>query len=177
MIVERTAGEVSPRCHDEQANLLALNMVNDIVTGDKSLEEARACYAKEFLDYRRKEPTLYVESCVSGLAMGRLPTPIAPYCRKSISSVPPRRASPGRRGKPLRSTAGVSALVAADGRAKAPSVIPTFWLSRPLLNRRPAPSTHRDPSDAFPVPFGSAPGWWCIWVEATDSGIVPTAPR
>ena len=43
VIVERTAGEVSPRCHDEQPNLLALNMVNDIVTGDKSLEEARAC--------------------------------------------------------------------------------------------------------------------------------------
>src|SRR5918998_1970153 len=36
VVVERTAGEVSARCHDEQANLLALNLVHDIVTGQKS---------------------------------------------------------------------------------------------------------------------------------------------
>ena len=32
VVVERTAGEVSARCHDEQANLLALNLMHDIVT-------------------------------------------------------------------------------------------------------------------------------------------------
>jgi hypothetical protein len=55
LIVERTAGEVSARCHDEEANSLALNLMHDIVTGAKSVEEARAYYAKEFADYRRKE--------------------------------------------------------------------------------------------------------------------------
>jgi hypothetical protein len=33
VIAERTAGEVSARCHDEQANFLALNLMDDIVTG------------------------------------------------------------------------------------------------------------------------------------------------
>lgn len=61
VIVERTAGEVSARCHDEQANFLALNLMHDIVTDEKSVEEARAYYAKEFADYRRKKPTPYMQ--------------------------------------------------------------------------------------------------------------------
>jgi hypothetical protein len=61
VIVERTAGEVSARCHDEQANLLALNLMHDIVTGKKTAQEAREYYAKEFADYRRKKPTPYME--------------------------------------------------------------------------------------------------------------------
>lgn len=58
---ERTAGEVSARCHDEQANFLALNLMHDIVTGAKTVEEARAYYTKEFADFRRKQPTPYME--------------------------------------------------------------------------------------------------------------------
>ena len=61
VVVERTAGEVSARCHDEEANNLAFNLVHDIVTGAKSVEEARDYYAKEFIDYRRKKPTPYME--------------------------------------------------------------------------------------------------------------------
>jgi len=61
VIVERTAGEVSARCHDEQANFLALNLMHDIVTGKKNVQEARDYYAKEFVDYRRKKPTPYME--------------------------------------------------------------------------------------------------------------------
>lgn len=61
VIVERTAGEVSARCHDEQANYLALNLMHDIVTGKRTVEDARRYYAKEFLDFRRKKPTPYME--------------------------------------------------------------------------------------------------------------------
>jgi hypothetical protein len=61
VVVERTAGEVSARCHDEQANLLALNLMHEIVSGQKSVGEARAYYAQEFLNYRRREPTPYME--------------------------------------------------------------------------------------------------------------------
>lgn len=61
VIVERTAGEVSARCHDEQANFLALNLMHDIVSGAKSVKQAREYYAKEFADYRRKKPTPYME--------------------------------------------------------------------------------------------------------------------
>jgi len=61
VMVERTTGEVSARCHDEQANSLALNLMHDIVTGEKTVDEARAYYGKEFLDARRKQPTPYME--------------------------------------------------------------------------------------------------------------------
>ncbi|HEY0879473.1 MAG TPA: hypothetical protein VGE10_13580 [Zeimonas sp.] len=61
VIVERTVGEVSARCHDEEANRLALNLMHDIVAGAKSVDEARAYYAKEFADYRRRLPTPYMD--------------------------------------------------------------------------------------------------------------------
>jgi len=61
VVVERTAGEVSARCHDEEANNLALNLMHDIVSGTKSVDEARAYYAKEFLDFRRGKPTPYMD--------------------------------------------------------------------------------------------------------------------
>jgi hypothetical protein len=61
VIAERTAGEVSARCHDEQANNLALNLMHDIVTGARTADEARAYYAREFADYRRKLPTPYMD--------------------------------------------------------------------------------------------------------------------
>ncbi|KAE8764725.1 hypothetical protein [Georgenia thermotolerans] len=61
VVVDRTRGEVSARCHDEEANNLALNLMHDIVSGERTAEEARAYYAKEFADYRRGEPTPYME--------------------------------------------------------------------------------------------------------------------
>lgn len=61
VIVERTVGEVSARCHDEQANSLALNLMHEIVIGAKNADEAKAYYAKEFLDARRKLPTPYMD--------------------------------------------------------------------------------------------------------------------
>lgn len=61
VVVERTAGEVSARCHDEEANKLALNLMHDIVQGLKTVAEARHYYAKEFLDFRRGKPTPYME--------------------------------------------------------------------------------------------------------------------
>lgn len=70
VVVERTAGEVSARCHDEEANFLALNLVNDIVTGRKSVDEARAYYAEEFLNARREQPTPYMEGLRFGPPIG-----------------------------------------------------------------------------------------------------------
>lgn len=61
VVVERTAGEVSARCHDEQANFLALNLMHDIVTESRSVDGAREYYAKEFADFRRGKPTPYME--------------------------------------------------------------------------------------------------------------------
>ena len=62
VMCERTAGEVSARCHDLEANCLALNLMHDIVTGAKTAREAREYYKKEVLDYQRKMPTPYMKS-------------------------------------------------------------------------------------------------------------------
>lgn len=61
VVVNRTRGEISARCHDIQANNLALNLAHDIVTGKKTSQEAREYYAYEFLAYRKKEPTPYMD--------------------------------------------------------------------------------------------------------------------
>jgi hypothetical protein len=61
VVVERTKGEVSAQCHDEEANCLALNLMHDIVTDVRTPEEARQYYAHEFLDHRRQQPTPYMD--------------------------------------------------------------------------------------------------------------------
>jgi len=61
VMIERTTGEVSARCHDEQANSLALNLMHDIVTRKKTVDEARDYYGVEFLNARRKKPTPYMD--------------------------------------------------------------------------------------------------------------------
>jgi hypothetical protein len=61
VVVNRTRGELSARCHDEEANQLALNLAHDIVEGRTTVQEAREYYAHEFLAYRKKEPTPYME--------------------------------------------------------------------------------------------------------------------
>ena len=62
VICQRTAGEVSARCHDLEANFLALNLMHDIVTGAKTARAARDYYANEVLNYRRRMPTPYMHS-------------------------------------------------------------------------------------------------------------------
>lgn len=61
VVVNRTRGEMSARCHDEEANFLALNLAYDIVIGERSAQDAREYYAHEFLAYRKQEPAPYME--------------------------------------------------------------------------------------------------------------------
>ena len=41
LLVNRTAGQVTASCDNEGANLLAVNLMHDIVTGKRTVEEAR----------------------------------------------------------------------------------------------------------------------------------------
>jgi hypothetical protein len=61
VIVERTAGEVSARCDMEAANFLALNMMHEIVTGKKTVEEARKTYSENTAAYVTNRPAPYAE--------------------------------------------------------------------------------------------------------------------
>ncbi|MGQ0560790.1 MAG: hypothetical protein ACT443_02830 [Gemmatimonadota bacterium] len=47
VIAERTKGVLSARCDKEGANFLALNLAHEIVTGRRTVEDARARYAEE----------------------------------------------------------------------------------------------------------------------------------
>lgn len=46
VIAERTRGELSARCEGEDANFLAINLAHEIVTGRRSVGEARQRYAQ-----------------------------------------------------------------------------------------------------------------------------------
>lgn len=43
---DRTKGEIGASCHEEGANFLSVNLAHDIITGERTVEEAREDYAK-----------------------------------------------------------------------------------------------------------------------------------
>ncbi|WAH44483.1 hypothetical protein NZD89_02530 [Alicyclobacillus fastidiosus] len=49
--VDRTKGEASAKCDKEPMNILALNLLNDIVVGKRSVEEARMFYAEQAIQF------------------------------------------------------------------------------------------------------------------------------
>lgn len=63
VIVERTKGEMSARCDKEAANLLALNLANDIITGKATVNEARQQYADVIMKMLQGEKDVYVKAC------------------------------------------------------------------------------------------------------------------
>lgn len=46
VLLDRTKGEMAARCDKEAMNFLAINLAHDIITGDKTVDEARQHYAK-----------------------------------------------------------------------------------------------------------------------------------
>ncbi len=62
VIVERTRGEVSSRCDMEAANILALNLMNDIVKDELSAEEARDKYCEITSAFMINKPSPYAEN-------------------------------------------------------------------------------------------------------------------
>jgi hypothetical protein len=45
LLIDRTRGTISARCDDQSSNVLALNLAHDIVTGKRSVQDARLSYA------------------------------------------------------------------------------------------------------------------------------------
>jgi hypothetical protein len=46
LVVDRTRGELTVHCDNEEANTLTLNIANDIVTGNRTVEQALAYHAQ-----------------------------------------------------------------------------------------------------------------------------------
>lgn len=56
VIVERTKGEISARCDKEAMNFLALNLANEIVGGTRTVQQARAEYARQAMAFMNNQP-------------------------------------------------------------------------------------------------------------------------
>jgi hypothetical protein len=61
VIVERTKGELSARCDKEGANFLALNLAHEIVTGRRTVDDARRMYAEQIMAMKAGRPAPYTE--------------------------------------------------------------------------------------------------------------------
>lgn len=61
VIAERTKGEISARCDKEAANILALNLANDIIQDKLSVEEARQKYADNIMQMLKGEMPEYMQ--------------------------------------------------------------------------------------------------------------------
>jgi hypothetical protein len=70
VIVERTKGEVSSRCDMEAANIIALNLMNDIVTGKLNVEKARDVYCEVTSAYMMNRPAPYAEKLQFDVSSG-----------------------------------------------------------------------------------------------------------
>ena len=69
--VRRTDGEMSAKCDKEGANFLAINLAHDVLTGKKTVEQARTFYAnaiKEFAFQNKMSP--YMKSFQFSMSKG-----------------------------------------------------------------------------------------------------------
>lgn len=79
VIAERTRGEISARCDKETANLLALNLAHDIVTGQRTVEEARTTYAEQMRAMMNNQPAPLTEGFTFAVHQGDITNPDQPH--------------------------------------------------------------------------------------------------
>ena len=60
-LVDRTMGEAAARCDSEAANFLTLNLMHEIVTGERTVDDARAFYSETLSAYCLGESAPYCE--------------------------------------------------------------------------------------------------------------------
>lgn len=78
VIVERTKGEIAARCDKEAMNFLAINLANDVATGQRTVEEARAFYAETAMAFMNGRSDPYVEGFVFAVPEGNTNDPDQP---------------------------------------------------------------------------------------------------
>lgn len=61
VIVERTRGEISARCGGTSMNFVAINLAHEIITGKRTVEEARQEYADLYTAYQKGETSPYIK--------------------------------------------------------------------------------------------------------------------
>lgn len=61
VIVDRTKGEISARCAGTSMNFVAINLAHDIVTGKRTVQQARDEYTRLYQAYKRGEHPPYTQ--------------------------------------------------------------------------------------------------------------------
>lgn len=62
VIAERTKGELSARCGGTSMNFVAINLAHDVVTGKRTVAEAREEYMRLYQAYKKGEKPPYAQS-------------------------------------------------------------------------------------------------------------------
>jgi hypothetical protein len=70
ILVDRTRGEVAARCDSGAANVLGLNMVHELVTGKRTVEEARQTSADNTVAYNLGRDAPYAERLLFEVPQG-----------------------------------------------------------------------------------------------------------
>ncbi|MGI8498033.1 MAG: hypothetical protein ACR2OG_10695 [Gemmatimonadaceae bacterium] len=70
VVVERTAGEISARCDKEGANFLALNLADEIISGKRSVADARKMYGEQIMAMKAMKSAPYTEKLLFSPMMG-----------------------------------------------------------------------------------------------------------
>ena len=70
ILLDRTKGEVSARCDSEAANVLGLNMVHEIVTGKRTVDEARKISTENTVAYNLGRSAPYAERLLFDVPIG-----------------------------------------------------------------------------------------------------------
>lgn len=70
VMVERTRGEISARCGGTSMNFVAINLAHDIISGRKTVEEARNEYTRLYQAHKKGEKPPYTEKFQFELPQG-----------------------------------------------------------------------------------------------------------
>jgi hypothetical protein len=70
ILADRTRGEVAARCDSEAANVLGLNMVHELVTGKRTVEEAREISTQNTVAYNLGRKAPYAERLLFDVPQG-----------------------------------------------------------------------------------------------------------
>lgn len=70
LLFDRTKGEMSGRCDREEANFLAVNLAHEIITGKRTVEEAREEYGRQIKAMMEGNPGPYMKELQFELQKG-----------------------------------------------------------------------------------------------------------
>lgn len=75
VIVDRTRGEMSARCGGTSMNFVAINLAHDIISGKRSVDDARAEYTRLYDAFQQGEKPAYTQAFQFPLPKGNTGDP------------------------------------------------------------------------------------------------------